>query len=141
MDQPAEVYRLEISDQSYHHLATIRKWAFFLAIMGFIGCGMMLFSGLLFGFLGSLVPDAEGFSQLPGALMMVIYCGLGVVYFFPAYFLLHFASRLKAALNTHNSDILTDALKYLKYEFTFFGAVEFVVVKPKDRLQYGTRQI
>jgi hypothetical protein len=121
MEQSEQVYRLELSDQSYYHLVTIRKWAFFLAIMAFIGCGMMLLFGLFFGFLGSLVPEAEGLSQLPGALMMAIYCGMGVVYFFPAYFLLNFASRLKTALSTHNSDVLTDALKYLKYEFTFFG--------------------
>lgn len=126
MDQPEQVYRLEISDQSYYYLGSIRKWAFFLAIMGFIGCGMLVLMGMLFGFIGGLLPEAEGFGRLPGTLMLVIYGGMGVAYFFPALFLLNFASRLKTALATHDSGTLTEALKYLKYEFTFFGVATIV---------------
>lgn len=126
MEQLAQCPRIEVTDESLIHLVSIRKWALFLSIMGFVGCGFMLLAGLSIGVLSSFIPSAEGIGALPGVLLFILYAVMAVVYFIPSLFLYNFSMRLKTALETRATGLFTEALKYLKYQFTFIGLMVIV---------------
>lgn len=124
------MYGMGITDDALRQLATARKWAFFLAIVGFIGCGFMvlgrLFFGLSFGLVSEFMPEGGVVEQGPVILAMVMYMVLAVVYFFPAFFLLRFSLRSKHALAAHSPDLITDAFRYLKLFFAYIGIAVIV---------------
>ena len=112
---------IEVSEESRIHLASIRKWALFLSIMGFIGCGFMLLTGLFFGTMSRLIPSFEGGDAFPGMLMLIVYTIMAVVYFIPSLFLFKFSLRLKASLDADASGLFSEALKFLRFCFTSVG--------------------
>ncbi len=128
MDPIDSAMRLEVTPEGVIHLASIRKWTLFLAIMGFIGSGFLLLTGLFFGLFSKFVPSSDGLGQLPGLLIMVLYVIIAILYLFPSLFLLKFSSRVKQALAQPLPETLAEALQYLRFFFTFFGAMAILAV-------------
>ncbi len=113
---------LEIQAESY--LREGRKWAKILAIIGFVGLGfgVLIAIGMFVasGFLGDISP-------VPVAGIGVFYLLLIGVYFFPIYYLLQFANKAKEALNTRNTQSLTESMRYLKGHYKFIGIATIVM--------------
>ena len=126
----SSLYGMGITAQALRQLAAARKWAFFLAIMGFIGCAFMVlagaFFGLWFGLLNEYFPGGRMMGEGPAIGMALMYLVFAVVYFFPAFFLMRFSLQTKGALATHSPDLITDALRYLKLFFTYVGILVIV---------------
>ena len=88
---PVEIRKIEIEQETLAHLNTTRKWAMFLAIIGFIFLGLMLIIGLLAGtFLSAFNTGAKS-SGIPESLMFIPVLLIGVIYFFPVLFLFRFS--------------------------------------------------
>jgi len=105
-----------------------RKWAKFLAILGFIFVGLGAFFALLM-FIGAGVAGfASTYSAVPVAGIGFVYLIMIGVYFFPIYYLIQFANKAKEALNTRNSQSLTEAMKYLKSHYKFIGILSIVML-------------
>lgn len=130
--QGLPLYGMGITAHALRQLATARKWAFFLAIMGFIGCAFMVLGGALFamsfGLVSEFFPGVGVVEQGPVILTVVMYLVLAVVYFFPAFFLLRFSLQAKRALAVHSPDLITDALRYLKLFFAYIGIALIVAL-------------
>jgi len=100
-----------------------RKWAKFLAIVGFIFIGI--------GALGSigLFAASSMMSELtpvPMGSVAIFYLIIIGIYFFPIYYLLKFADKAKEALDSRNTQTLTESMQYLKSHYKFLGI--FIIV-------------
>jgi len=58
----------------------------------------------------------------------LLYILIAVIYFFPVYYLFKYASGMKKALNFRNSEMVADALTYLKSHHKFLGIMTIVVI-------------
>ncbi|MEL1241088.1 DUF5362 family protein [Flavobacterium flavipallidum] len=124
----SEKPNLQLTDESKAYLKEIAKWAYFLAILGFVGVGFMvilaLFMGTIFSKLGVF---GARFGMMEGGFISVIYLLLAVLYFFPVYYLFQFASKAKAAFSIMSNEKLTESLEYLKSHYKFMGIMAIII--------------
>lgn len=109
-----------ITSESANYLNETGKWSKFLAIIGFIlvavFVGMGLFAGTIFSTLGQ-----EANMPFPSFLFGAIYIGMGVLYFFPVYYLFNFATHVAKAFKDRDSRTLNQAFANLKSHYKFIG--------------------
>jgi hypothetical protein len=117
-----------LSDSAIFYLAEIRKWAKFIAIISFIGMGMLVISGLVMGLVFDSLTSAAGQSAMPfsGSVFMVIYLAMAVIYFFPVYFLFRFSVDMGNALASGSEEVMTSAFGYLKSHYRYIGILIIV---------------
>jgi hypothetical protein len=134
MEQPSNLFELQIDQASQNYLNESARWARFLSIMGFIACGLMVLGGLLFGSLfSSMMKSAEQeTAAVAGGLFSSLYAAsaiLGaVLIFFPSLYLFRFSSKMRLATNNNDQSALTDSIKNLKSFFKFYGVVTIVIL-------------
>jgi Family of unknown function (DUF5362) len=134
MEQPSNLFELQIDQASQNYLSESARWARFLSIMGFIACGLMVLGGLLFGSLfSSMMKNAEPeTTAVAGGLFSSLYAAsaiLGaVLIFFPSLYLFRFSSKMRLATNNNDQSALTDSIKNLKSFFKFYGVVTIVIL-------------
>ena len=126
MESITTVDTLSVSGKGILELVSMRKWTLFLAVVGFIGSAFTVLAGLLFAVFSKFIPHEQGMPNFPGILISGLYLVLGVIYFFPSFFLLTFSSRAKKALESGVEADLEEALKFLRFHFTFMGV--FVII-------------
>lgn len=130
---------LTLNDFAVDSLRVSAKWSMFLSIIGFIGIGFMIIAALFMYTAMSAFDNAEfGASAGAGAglgimgamkgLLAAFYVVIAVIYFFPVYYLFKYATGMKQALNSSNSDLLSDALGYLKSHHKFLGIMTIVII-------------
>lgn len=122
--------RLSINQNARVQLYESRRWAKFLAIMGFISAGFMVLFAIGIGtFLGGLLSGMASESGLGmegasnGFFISAIFFILAFFIGLPSYFMLKFSSFAAAALNSDNDEDLADALKYNNWVYKFYGIV------------------
>ena len=123
---------LAIDLDSRSYLSETTKWGKFLAIIGFIMCGLIVLIGLFFGTVFSTLGNLGGqMNNMGGAfatVMAIVYTLLAVLYFFPCLFLYRFSNQMQAALNRNDGANLTTAFRNLKSLFKFTGIMMIVVL-------------
>jgi heme/copper-type cytochrome/quinol oxidase subunit 2 len=134
MEQPSNLFELQIDQASQNYLSESARWARFLSIMGFIACGLMVLGGLLFGSLfSSMMKNAEQeTAAIAGGLFSTFYAASAimgaVLIFFPSLYLFRFSSKMRLATNNNDQSALTDSIKNLKSFFKFYGIVTIVIL-------------
>jgi protein-S-isoprenylcysteine O-methyltransferase Ste14 len=128
METNLENKSIEIGQESLNHLNTTRKWAMFLAIMGFIFLGIMLLFGVIAGVFLSAFKDNMESSGLTGIIMGVFFVIMAAVYFFPLLYLFRFSKHIAAAVQTLSKDDLYKAFKNLKSYFVYIGVLIIVML-------------
>jgi hypothetical protein len=133
-DSPSNQSGLSSEDKGY--LETTAKWAKFLAIMGFIVCGLLVlasFSMFAMGSALSSLGSTEGASPMMGLGMMgpgigLLYLLMTLPFFFMCLYLYRFASKMQASLYS-SSLTATDAFLNLRNYFRMRGylVVAFIV--------------
>ena len=125
---------LALNEQAVAALRESAKWCLFLSILGFIGIALLVMGGLFMSVAMSAIPDnpAFGGSMNPfGAIKAyigIMYIVIAVLYFFPIYYLYKYATGIKRALESSNSDVLSDALVNLKSHHKFLGITAIVII-------------
>jgi len=134
-NQDTSLFGLNIDQASKNHLSEAARWAKFLAIIGFIGCGLLviigIFAGSIFSNLSSQYPgfgDAQTEVRGFGAIAAVIYILIAILYFFPCLFLYNFASKMKAALVADDQNSLNTSFQNLKKTFRYLGILTIIVL-------------
>jgi hypothetical protein len=110
-------------------LGQTRPWVLFLAIVGFIGAGLMIVGGLgvaaVMGFAGALAGSAGGELGGMGAAMGLglgaLYLAFGVLYLFPSLFLWRYAAGIRAMLGADPVGGMESALRAQKSFWKFVG--------------------
>jgi hypothetical protein len=137
-----------LTENALLHLKDAAPWLRFLAIIGFIACGLTVLVGIVMvialaitgnGFASAEfqeIAEAEGvlkgstwFEKITnglGAFMGIIYIGIAVLYFFPSKFLWTFGEKLRAYLQTNSSADLELALKNNKSFWKYMGIATIV---------------
>jgi uncharacterized membrane protein YjgN (DUF898 family) len=133
---PNHLFELSLDRESIDHLTETARWGKFLAIMGFITCGLVVifsfFIGAIFANFSALSPypstDMGAAGSTFGAFFTVIYLILAVIYFFPCLYLFRYSVRMKAALNTNDQTKLNQSLKSQKMLYRYVGIVTIIVI-------------
>lgn len=125
---------LVLNDQAIAALRESAKWCMFLSILGFIGIAFMIIAGLFMSVAMSAMPDNPELGSAMGPLgaikayFGIMYIVIAALYFFPIYYLFKYANGTKRALESSNSDVLSDALVNLKSHHKFLGITAIVVI-------------
>jgi len=119
---------IEIDKDTLAHLNAARKWAMFLAIMGFIFLGLMVIIGLLAGTFLSAFSTGEKGLGIPESLMFIPIVVLGAIYFFPVLFLFRFSKHASHAVSTMNKAELHKAVRNLKAYFAYIGVLIIIML-------------
>lgn len=136
-NQDTSIFGLSIDPSSKTHLAEAARWARFLAIVGFIMCGLIVLLGVFAGsvfssfsgrFGGSDYGGVSGMGGGFGAMLSVIYILGALLYFFPCLFLFRFANLMKAAIATDEQENLNKSFQNLKIMFRYVGILTIIVL-------------
>jgi hypothetical protein len=135
MEQNSTLFSLSIDPLTKAHLQETARWGKFLAIIGFIMCGLVAIGGIFFStLLSSMASRSQGYEGTPlnttglGAAMAFVYIIFGVIYFFPCLFLFRFATQMKTALNANEQDRLNMAFQNLKALFRYVGIITIIIL-------------
>lgn len=126
MDSEKKENNITIRPETFKVLNTIRKWAMFLAIIGFIITGiiviMVLFTGLFLSFFKTTVSQA-GF---PEWLIFIPLLLTAIIYFMPVLCLFRFSKYTSEAVKSRDDKIMHKAFRSLKYFFMFIGVLVII---------------
>jgi uncharacterized membrane protein len=108
------------------------RWAYFLAIIGFIMIGFIvviaIFAGSLIGMMASQIPEANGLGAIGGGFITFFYLLIAGIYIFPVLYLYRFSIKMKEALRTDNQESLSISFENLKSHYKFIGILMIVVL-------------
>ncbi|HEX7903401.1 MAG TPA: DUF5362 family protein [Chitinophagaceae bacterium] len=142
MEQAPEqnnLFGLNVDDPIRNHLFETAKWGRFLAIVGFVICGLIVVAGIFaatsFNDLSSggyrgrydMYDESAGLGAI-GPMVLVICIIVATLYFFPSLFLLRFSNRMKTALASDNQELLASSFQNLKIVFRYTGIMSIVFI-------------
>lgn len=125
---------VSITDKSKIFLNEIAKWSKFLGIVGFIGCGLILFFALFFLAMDPFSKLTNGasldnpFGSLSGSLFGIIYLVIGALYFMPSLYIYKAGNSLLKGIQQKNDHVMEVGLENLKSCFKFIGILTIVTV-------------
>ena len=133
-NQEPTLFGFGIDQSSRSHLWEAAKWARFLAIVGFVMCGLVAIAGIFVGSFFATSSPYEGeygsrsiFAGM-GVVLSIFYFGFAVLYFFPCLFLLRFANHMRNAINTDDQVTLNRSFQNLKIMFRYVGILTIIVI-------------
>jgi uncharacterized membrane protein YjgN (DUF898 family) len=133
----SHLFELSLDRESIDHLTETARWGKFLAILGFITCGLIFIFSFFAGALvasstSALSPystnEIRTVSSVGGAFLTVIYIIVAVIYFFPCLYLYRYSVRMKAAINTNDQAKLNQALKNQRMLYRYVGIVTIIAI-------------
>ncbi len=134
LDQSSQspLFGLTIDQSGRGHLLEASKWAKFLAIVGFVGCGLVVCFGIFMA-LNFENLQRRSYSDTPifpgfGAFVGFAYIIGAVLYFFPCLFLLRFSNKMKAALASDDQEHLTSSFQNLKILYRYKGILTIIAL-------------
>jgi len=132
-NQSTPLISLGIDSNSRDHLTEASRWARFLAIVGFVICGLIVVFGILAGSIFKNMLSQMSDNGLQGmdmtgvtSVMSVFYVLIAVIYFFPCLFLFRFANLMKAALISGDQETINKSFQNLKIMFRFMGILTII---------------
>ncbi len=138
-NQDTTLFGINVDQSGKSHLADAAKWAKFLAVFGFIICGLIVLVGIFFGSFFSMLTSqyggdssfndmggASGLGSVMGSAMAVVYILMALIYFFPCLYLFRFATKIKNALASNDQSVLNASFQNLKAAFRFVGILTII---------------
>jgi hypothetical protein len=122
------LFDLQLDPAGIEYLREGAKWAKFIAIMGFIFCGLMVLVALFAGTMITAYMGSAGASPLSGGFVTVIYLAFAALWFVPCLYLFRFASNMQTAVRSNEQQTFVNALKNLKSHFKFIGILLIVTL-------------
>lgn len=120
-----------LGQQAQYDLQQAGKWAKFIAIMGFIGCGLIalvaLFAGTIFAFMGRMSPNPGPFAVM-GPLLGIPYMMIAVVMFFFNYYLYQFGSYVHKGVAFIDNGLISKGISRLKSYLKLKGIILIIIL-------------
>ncbi|TDX00922.1 DUF5362 family protein [Dinghuibacter silviterrae] len=124
-EEQKSIFSLQIDPAAEAALAESARWGTFLAIIGFIFCGLIalcMVTVLVIGTASSLGSGQTGLT------IVVTYLIIAVLSFIPCLHLFNYSRSIRAAIASNNQDVMTEAFSKLKSYFKFLGIIAIVVI-------------
>jgi uncharacterized protein with PQ loop repeat len=121
METPQEIRTIEVDQKSLKNLNITRKWTMFIAIIGFMVLGIMIFFGIITGTFLSAFKSGEKVFGISDLYMVIIFSAIGIICLFPVLFLFRFSKHTAKAVQTTDKTELYKALRNLKFYFVYLG--------------------
>jgi Family of unknown function (DUF5362) len=127
---------LILTFEAQTYLRQAAKWANFLSIIGFIGCGFILIASFFVGGIFSRVSESPYGGGNPmfslmagmGTGITIFYILIGVWYFFFCFYLNQFASKIKRGVAFADSTHVAEGLSKLKSFFKLWGISTIIII-------------
>ena len=123
---------LQVSVPAQNFLSECAKWGRFLAIIGFVLCGIM---AVLAFFIPTLIMNIPPYNTLASSLssgvaagMTIMYILFALLFFFPCLYLYKFSVKMKSSLAETSQENFDESLQNLKSMFKFYGIVTIVML-------------
>lgn len=114
---------IEIKD----YLLETAKWGKILAIVGFVGIGLLLLIALFMMFGMSFMSSMLGLPSYMG-FMGFFYIVFGAMYYFPISYLYKFSVKMKQGLLSNELPTVASSFQNLKSLFKFMGILTVVIL-------------
>jgi preprotein translocase subunit SecG len=129
---------LQVSVPAQNFLSECAKWGKFLAIIGFILCGIMV---VLAFFIPALIMNIPPYNAMAPSLssglaagMTIMYIIFALLFFFPCLYLYKFSVKMKSSLAETSQENFDESLQNLKSMFKFYGIVTIVMLSIYARI-------
>jgi hypothetical protein len=117
-----------LSGNSITYLTETGKWVKFLSILGFIFLGLIVVVALLLGRIFASFNLGNAASPVPTMAISAVYLLMGLLHFFPIYYLFKFSSNVKKAFMQNDSATLEQAFESLKSHYKYVGVFMIVIL-------------
>jgi uncharacterized membrane protein len=118
---------IEIDEKTLVQLNKTRKWAMFMAIIGFIFLGLILVVGFLAGTFFKAFNSGDSGGSYPSYLTFLPVIVVALVYFFPVLFLFRFSKHTAQAIQNRDKVAFHRAVKNLKLYFAYIGILIIII--------------
>ena len=119
---------LVIDWRSKEFLKETAKWTKFLAILGFVGIGLMVLGSLVMLFAPSSLVSNGDFPFGGKIFLMLLYLAFAVLYYFPISYLYQFSENTKKAIENNDNNAIRDAFEFLKSHYKFMGILTIILL-------------
>lgn len=119
---------LVIDWRSKEFLEETAKWTKFLAILGFVGIGLMVLGSLVMLFAPSSLMSNGDFPFGGKIFIMLLYLAFAVLYYFPISYLYQFSENTKKAIENNDNNAIRDAFEFLKSHYKFMGILTIILL-------------
>lgn len=119
---------LVINWRSKEFLKETAKWTKFLAILGFVGIGLMVLGSFVMLFAPSSLMSNGDFPFGGKIFMMLLYLAFAVLYYFPISYLYQFSENTKKAIENNDNNAIRDAFEFLKSHYKFMGILTIILL-------------
>ncbi len=118
-----------LSNEVKEYLLVSSKWGKFLAIVGYVGIGLMaLFALSLMAGFSVFSAYMPLHSATVGAVVGFVYLAIAAVYFFPTTYLYRFSTGIKKGIEQEDEYAVTDGFRNHKKLFKFMGIFTVVIL-------------
>jgi len=116
-----------LSDSAKFEIAKVGKWAKFIAITGFVICGLIILFGVFAGAIliafYSFGADNLAINNLTSWITIPVYLMMTALCFVPCLMLYNFSVKTEEAIQTGSDDALINAFANLHKCFRFVGII------------------
>ena len=123
---------LQVTPQALSYLSESAKWGKFLAIMGFIFCGIMIVIAFFIPvFLTQMPPYNTMSSEINSGMkvaMTILYLLLALLFFFPCFYLYKFSVKMQSAVKAVSQENFDESLLNLKSMLKFYGIFTIIIL-------------
>jgi hypothetical protein len=129
MEDNRSLFSLSIDPLTKSNLVETARWARILAIVALVALVLVICAGAYQLFYKKELDTALGESFAQGKVIFILFYLLTLlVAFFPFYYILRFAGRMKTALAANDQVAFNESIQYLKLYFRFLGIVTLIAV-------------
>ncbi len=127
----SNLFDLQIDQTATVYLRDAARWAKFLAVAGFVFCGLFILVAilavtLLSTLFNSMGVSSPGLSGMGGGLIAFVYICIALLNFFPCLYLYNFAARAQRALRNNDQEQLIASLRNMRAFFRFVGVLMII---------------
>ena len=125
------LFDLQVDHLGVGYLRDAAYWAKFLAIAGFIFCGLfVVVAVLVLSLLSSLFNSvgASGTAGIGAVPIAFVYVGIAVLNFFPCLYLYNFAVKMQVALRSNDQEQLNTAFRNMRAFYRFVGVMMIIAL-------------
>ncbi len=126
--RPAAPGSAAVTRNMLDSLAKTRPWVLLIGIVVIVGCVLMVLAGIAMFAMGNIAGiGGEGFGPMAGAGLGAAYVLLALLYFFPALYLMRYASAIKR-IGPGSPGAMEEALAQQASFWKFVGILTAVLI-------------